>query len=107
MQDILQPAIAVQDFRVRFDLLAPDGTLVTTTSDALLSQAEFDDTWQAGEMLADRHRIPVPESLSPGEYRLTVALSRANTDELLPARNEATGQKMSDYDQCETTIVVP
>jgi hypothetical protein len=107
MQDIPQPAIAVQDFRVRFALLAPDGKLVTTTSDGLLSQAEFDELWQAGEVLAERHQIPVPENVSPGEYHLTVALSRADTDEPLPVRNEATGQIMSDYVQLETSIIVP
>lgn len=107
MQDIPQPAIAVQDFRVRFELRAPDGKLVTMTTDGLLSQAKFDDLWGAGQMLPDRHRIPLLGSLSPGEYNLTVALSKADTNELLPARNEATGQMMSDYVQLETAIVVP
>jgi hypothetical protein len=41
--------------------------------------------WQPGQVVADRHGIPLPAELSPGEYTLVVAVYHAYTGERLSA----------------------
>jgi hypothetical protein len=106
LQDIPQPGNMAHDFQVRFDLIAPDGTLVSEATSSLLSLAQANDLWRSGQVLADPHQIPLPDHLQPGSYRLAVALIRADTDELVPVRDEATGMLTTDHIQLETTIVV-
>jgi hypothetical protein len=107
LQDIPQPGGMAQDFQARFDLIAPDGTLVSETTSSLLSLAQANDVWQAGEVLADPHQISLPDNLPPGEYHLAIALTRADTGELVPLRDEASGLLITDHVQLETTIAVP
>jgi hypothetical protein len=47
--------------------------------------------WQAGEILRDRHTVPLPAGLSPGEYRLVAGLYSVE-----PLRNLSTSPPTAD-----------
>jgi hypothetical protein len=107
LQDLPQPAKLAHGFQVRFDFIAPDGTLIAGTGDQLFGQVTSGDAWQWGEVLADPHVVPVPDDLPPGDYRLAIALTRADTGELVPAMDMVTGLVTTDHVQLETSFAVP
>jgi hypothetical protein len=45
-------------------------------------------SWQPGQPVADRHRIQLPATLSPGAYRVGVGLYQAETGRRIPLRPE-------------------
>jgi hypothetical protein len=40
--------------------------------------------WEPGQVLADRHGVPLPADLAPGRYTLAVGLYHVATGERLP-----------------------
>jgi hypothetical protein len=51
--------------------------------------------WDAGERLADPHRLPIPAELPPGEYRLLAGMYLLSTGERLPLLGDD-GQPVGD-----------
>jgi hypothetical protein len=51
--------------------------------------------WQPGQAVIDRHGIPLPADLSPGDYTLVIAVYHAATGERLPVT--ADGDSAGDY----------
>lgn len=49
--------------------------------------------WEVGEIVLDRCEIPVPSDLSPGKYRISVGMYRADNMQRLPVSHD--GQPMS------------
>jgi hypothetical protein len=45
--------------------------------------------WEPGEVITDRHAIPLPADLPPGEYRVRTGLYRPDTGERLPLAGAA------------------
>jgi hypothetical protein len=107
LQDIPQPTNMAGEFRVRFDLVAPNDSQIPPLTDHLSGLATLGDVWQSGQVLADQHQVSVPEHLAPGNYRLAVALVRADNEELVPALDQATGQISTDRVQLEPIVLVP
>jgi 4-amino-4-deoxy-L-arabinose transferase-like glycosyltransferase len=91
LQEVAQPAGLAQSFMTRFDLVAPDGSQTASTADKMLTSASAGDRWRAGAVLADPHRIPMPDELPAGTYHLSVALTKATSGEIVPFVDEASG----------------
>jgi 4-amino-4-deoxy-L-arabinose transferase-like glycosyltransferase len=107
LQDIPQADTMAYDFRLRFRVITSDGKLVAETSDQLLSHGRVDGLWPSGQVLADPHPLALPDNLSPGSYRLAMALARASSGEPVPARDEATGVITTDYIPLGISIDIP
>ena len=106
LQEIAQPAGLAQSFMTRFDLVAPDGSRPAGAADKMLTSAPAGGRWQTGTILADPHRIPIPNELPPGDYRLSVALTKATTGEIVPCLDEASGLLSAAPIPLETAISV-
>jgi hypothetical protein len=106
LQEIAQPAGLAQSFMTRFDLVAPDGSRVGGAADKMLTLAPAGDRWRPGTVLADPHRIPIPDKLPAGDYRLSVALSKAASGEIVPCLDEASGLLSAAPIPLETVITV-
>ena len=106
LQEIAQPAGLAQSFMTRFDLVAPDGSRPAGAADKMLTSASAGDRWRAGTVLADSHRIPIPNELPAGDYHLSVALTKATSGEIVPCLDEASGLLSAAPISLETTISV-
>jgi hypothetical protein len=106
LQEVAQPAGLAQSFVTRFDLVAPDGSRPAGAADKMLTSAPSDDRWRAGEVLADPHRIPLPDELPAGTYHLSVALTKAPSGEIVPFLDEASGLLSTAPITLETAITV-
>jgi hypothetical protein len=106
LQDIPQPTHMAQAFQVRFDLITPNDSQIPPVTDHLFGLATLGAVWQAGQVLADRHQVSVPEHLAPGDYRLSIALVHADSGELVPALDMANAWPTGDEIQLETAIRV-
>ncbi len=53
------------------------------------------DIWDEGEIIADKHVLPLPSHLAEGEYRLMVGMYLLETMQRLPAL-DANGMRLSD-----------
>ncbi len=62
------------DYRVFLQLLAADGQLVAGRDAPPQGGYRPTGGWRAGETIADRHGLPLPDSLAPGRYRLIAGL---------------------------------
>jgi hypothetical protein len=91
LQEVAQPASLAQSFMTRFDLVAPDGSQPAGMTDKMLTSAPAGDRWRAGTILADPHRISIPEELPAGDYHLSMALTKAASGETVPCLDEASG----------------
>lgn len=63
-----------QSYTVFVHLLDEKGNLVTQHDSPPRGGAYPTNFWLAGERVVDEHIVPLPESLSPGRYRLMVGL---------------------------------
>ena len=45
--------------------------------------------WDPGEVVADRHVIPLPADLPPGDFRARIGLYNPNTGERLPLAGDS------------------
>ena len=104
LQEVAQPAGLAQNFMTRFDLVAPDGSRADSTTDKMLTLAPAGDRWRQGTVLADPHRILIPDKLPAGDYRLSVALTKAASGEIAPCLDEASGLLSTAPITLETTI---
>ncbi|HSN75784.1 MAG TPA: hypothetical protein VL334_11975, partial [Anaerolineae bacterium] len=66
-------------------LLDQDGQVVASLEAEPLSGRYPTTQWQAGELVRDRHALPVPDSVTPGEYELIVGLYQAADGQRLMA----------------------
>lgn len=105
LRDLPQPASLAQEYRVRFDFIAPDGGLITGVRDDLFGSIEMKDVWRSGEVLAASHQVSLSDGLPSGDYRLAVALARTDSDELVPVLDEATGLLTTDYVRLEIYLI--
>ncbi len=62
--------------------------------------------WQPGEVVVDEFRLPLPESLPPGEYRLITGLYEPTSLARLPAFDES-GQPWPDKAVVLATVSLP
>lgn len=53
--------------------------------------------WQPGELVRDRHKLPLPDDLAPGTYRLIVGLYRAADGQRLTTPNGLFGLSQKDH----------
>jgi hypothetical protein len=106
LQDLPQPANLADKFRVRFDFVAPDGRLIAAGNSPLFNPAEPGEVWRSGQVLANSHQVAVPEGLPPGDYRLAIAVTNADTGQAVPALDEATGILSTTPLQLETGLAV-
>jgi hypothetical protein len=106
LQEVAQPAGLAQSFMTRFDLVAPDGSRPASAADKMLTSAPTGDRWRAGAVLADPHRIPLPDALPAGTYLLSVALTKAPSGEIVPFLDEASGLLSTAPITLETAITV-
>jgi hypothetical protein len=82
------------DLTVFVQLLDPAGRLVTQHDGQPLYGYLPTRSWSPGDLIPDRHRLPLPEDLPPGRYRLIVGMYALETLERLPVR---TAQGAADY----------
>lgn len=68
----LQPL--AENYKAFVHLLGPDGAVLAQHDDDPVGGFTPTTRWQAGEILRDRHTVPLPAGLSPGEYRLVAGL---------------------------------
>jgi len=106
LQEVAQPAGLAQSFMTRFDLVAPDGSRPAGATDKMLLSAPAGDRWRPGTILADPHRIPIPNELPAGDYRLSVALTKAASGEIVSCLDEASGLLSTAPISLETVITV-
>jgi hypothetical protein len=71
-----------QDFKVFVHLLGQDGQVVAQHDGDPVGEFTPTTRWRSGELIADRHRIPLPPSLPSGSYELRAGMYR-----LEPLRN--------------------
>jgi hypothetical protein len=71
-----------QDFKVFVHLLGQDGQVVAQHDGDPVGGFSPTTRWRSGELIADRHRIPLPPSLPSGSYAL-----RAGMYQFEPLRN--------------------
>ena len=73
------------DYTIFVHLIGPDGDTVAQHDGQPWWEVPLPtSTWQPGEMLQDRHTLPLPSDLQPGEYRLEVGVYYWQTLERLP-----------------------
>jgi hypothetical protein len=82
------------DLTVFVQLLDPAGRLVTQHDGQPLHGYLPTGSWSPGDLIPDRHQLPLPEDLLPGRYRLIAGMYALTTLERLPVR---TAQGAADY----------
>ena len=85
----------LEDYNVFVHLLDGRGQLVAQTDSAPVGGSQPTSSWQAGEMIADRHGVLVPATLPAGEYELRVGIYSPPTGERLPVE-DAGGHPLGD-----------
>jgi 4-amino-4-deoxy-L-arabinose transferase-like glycosyltransferase len=79
------------DYGVFVHLVDESGQLVAQTDSPPVGGSRPTSSWQPGEMIVDRHGLPLPGELGGGHYELRVGLVDPSTAERLPLR-DAQGQ---------------
>jgi hypothetical protein len=72
-----------KDYTVFVHLLDTSDEVITQDDGQPLEGAYPTSVWDAGEMVADPHRLPLPADLVPGDYRLRVGLYLLETGQRL------------------------
>jgi hypothetical protein len=70
------------DYKTFVHLLGPDGAVIAQHDGDPAGGFTPTSRWRSGELIADRHRVPLPSGLSAGEYGL-----RAGMYQPTPLRN--------------------
>ncbi|MCO5204589.1 MAG: 6-pyruvoyl-tetrahydropterin synthase-related protein [Anaerolineae bacterium] len=86
------------NYRVFVHVLRPDDN-VTAQSDKLNPGDFPTERWSADEYVRDRHRLTIPQTIPPGDYRLIVGLWQPETGRL-PVSTDQT-----DYYQLRTITI--
>jgi 4-amino-4-deoxy-L-arabinose transferase-like glycosyltransferase len=101
-----QQAPIAEDYKIFVHLLDAGGQLVAQTDSQPAGGSRPTSGWQQGESVADRHGLPLPEGLSPGEYELRVGMVRSTTGERLLWRG-IDGQALGDTVALGSLAVTP
>ena len=72
------------DYTVFVQVLGPDGLPVAQSDRPPVAGFRLTSAWSPGDAITDRHGVPLPADLPPGEYRLIAGLYRADTGIRLP-----------------------
>jgi hypothetical protein len=82
---------ALQSMRTSYTVfvhvVGPDGLIYTQRDISPLDGGYPTNMWQPNELVADHHRLTLPDNSPPGQYRLMVGLYNQATMERLPAFN--------------------
>ncbi len=73
-----------EDYTVFVQLLTPDGGLVAQHDGRPLYGYLPTSDWSPGDIVPDRHRLPLPADLPPGRYQLIAGMYALETLERLP-----------------------
>jgi 4-amino-4-deoxy-L-arabinose transferase-like glycosyltransferase len=76
-----------EDYRVFVHLLDGSGQLVAQNDSEAVGGSRPTSTWQASELIVDRHGLPLPGDLPAGNYTLRAGLYLPATGERLPVRD--------------------
>lgn len=90
------------NYRVFVHVLRPDDNVVAQ-SDKLNPGDYPTERWSADEYVRDQHRLAIPETIAPGDYRLIVGLWQPETGRLFVT--DADGSMQSDHFQLRTIII--
>jgi mannosyltransferase len=96
-------APAPERYKVFLHLLDGDGGLVAQTDGEPLANLLPTDAWPTGEILTDRHGVPVPQDAPGGAYTLVMGLYHLITGERLKV--VANGRQHDDLDLGSVTII--
>jgi hypothetical protein len=89
------------NYTVFAHLLNPQGEIVTQQDGQPRGGTYPTSVWDEGEVVSDRHILPLDPALPPGKYTLTVGLYLLETGERLPLL-DSSGAIISDAAQLET-----
>jgi hypothetical protein len=73
-----------EDYHVFVQLLDPEGRLATQHDGQPIRGFLPTGDWSVGDVIPDRHRLPLPDTLSPGNYQLIAGMYLPETGERLP-----------------------
>lgn len=73
-----------EDYTVFVQLLGPEGWLVTQHDGQPLHGYMPTSDWSPGDVIPDRHLVPMPSDLPPGSYRLIAGMYTPGTVKRLP-----------------------
>jgi hypothetical protein len=72
------------NYKVFVHLLGPDGAVIAQHDGDPVGGYTSTSRWRAGELIADRHRIPLPPGISSGEYGLKAGMYQPEPPRNLP-----------------------
>ena len=72
------------NYKAFVHLLGPDGAVIAQHDGDPVGGYTPTSRWRAGELIADRHRIPLPDGLSSGEYGLKAGMYQPEPPRNLP-----------------------
>jgi hypothetical protein len=78
----------MRDYEVQLRLLDEGGRIMETLQERPLAGSASTVDWEPGEIVADRHDLPVNSDVPPGVYSVQVALHKVEDDERLQIVNE-------------------
>ncbi len=79
-QALADPA---RDYFPRLRLLDAQGVVLTELAEKPVAGTYPTAWWRTGELVRDPHVLPIPATVPPGSYRLTVGLMRADGSEAM------------------------
>jgi hypothetical protein len=90
------PGFQAEPLVVVVQLLDGDGNVAASLEAEPLGGRYPTTQWQPGELVRDRHALPVPDSITPGDYDLIVGLYRAADGQRLMTSNRPFGVRSTD-----------
>ncbi len=78
-------------------LLDRDGQVAASLEQEPLAGRYPTTQWQPGELVRDRHALPLPDDLAPGTYKLIVGLYRAADGQRLTTASGPFGLAQADH----------
>jgi len=94
-----------RDWTVFVHLVAPDGRIAAESNSRPRGGALPFPAWTPGDWVDDRHALPLPAGLPPGEYRLVVGLYQPERDDRRQAVWGADGAFVGDNAEVGTVEV--
>jgi hypothetical protein len=82
-------AAVAEDYSVFVHLLDGNGQLVAQTDSGPVGGSRPTSGWGKGELIVDRHGLPLPDKLPAGDYELRVGIYLSATGERLPVLGAA------------------
>jgi hypothetical protein len=87
-----------EDFLPRLQILDSEGKGIAELTEKPVEGRYPTAWWQAGELVRDPHRLPIPATVPPGHYRLSLSMVRAANGQLLETQE---GQTAVDLGEIE------